>query len=65
MFISRKTYDELNARHVKISRKLKELEDANKELEFIEKEIMNEVVFEDVNQELNNVSEDELNNIVA
>ncbi len=40
-------------------------EDANKELEFIEKEIMNEVVFEDVNQELNNVSEDELNNIVA
>lgn len=40
-------------------------EDANKELEFIEKEIMSDVVFEDVNQELNNVSEDELNNIVA
>ena len=32
MFISRKTYDELNARHVEISRKLKELEDENEEL---------------------------------
>ena len=30
MFISRKTYDELNARHVEISRKVKELEDENK-----------------------------------
>ena len=41
------------------------LQGMEKSLEFIEKEIMNEVVFEDVNQELNNVSEDELNNIVA
>lgn len=33
MFISRKTYDELNERHVEISRKLKELEDEKKVVE--------------------------------
>lgn len=43
----------------------KDTEENNKELEFIEKEIMNDVVFEDTNQELNNVSEEELQNVVA
>ena len=43
----------------------KDTEDENKELEFIEKEIMSDVVFEDANQELNNVSEEELNTIDA
>ena len=43
----------------------KDTEENNKELEFIEKEIMSDVVFEDSNQELNNVSEDDLKNIVA
>lgn len=33
MFISRKTYDELNERHVEISRKLKELEDEKEAVE--------------------------------
>ena len=33
MFISRKTYDELNARHVEISKKLKKLEDETKAVE--------------------------------
>ena len=43
----------------------KDSEENNKELEFIEKEIMNDVVFEDANQELNNVSEEELSTVVS
>ena len=43
----------------------KDTEENNKELEFIEQEIMNDVVFEDENQELNNVSEEELDTIVS
>ena len=33
MFISRKTYDEINERHVEILRKLKELEEEMKAVE--------------------------------
>ncbi len=43
----------------------RDLEESNAELEFIEKEILNEVVFEDNNEELNNVSEEELSSVVA
>jgi len=43
----------------------KDTEDNNKELEFIENEIMGENVFQDEAQELNSVSEEELDTIVA
>jgi len=39
----------------------KDVDEDNKELEFIEKEITGEVVFSDENAELSNVSEEELN----
>ena len=39
----------------------KDTEDNNKELEFIEQEIMNDVVFSEEETELSNVSEEELN----
>lgn len=38
-----------------------DMDEDNKELEFIEKEITGDVVFSDENSELNNVSEEELN----
>lgn len=41
----------------------KATEESNNELEFIEQEITGNVVFEDANQELNNVSEEELDSI--
>ena len=40
-----------------------ESDESNKELEFIENEIMGENVFQDETQELNNVSEEELNTV--
>ena len=40
---------------------LNDVDDDNKELEFIEKEITGDVVFSDENSELSNVSEEELN----
>ena len=43
----------------------KATEDSNKELEFIEKELMGDNVFQDENQELNNVSEEDLQNTIA
>ena len=43
----------------------KDTEDSNNELEFIENEIMGENVFQDENQELSNVSEEELSSIAS
>ena len=39
----------------------KDTEESNKELDFIEQEIMNDVVFSEEDSELSNVSEEELN----